>query len=333
MKMRYLQFAVFLSIATAAFVGIADTLICSVCRQTIKGKYVRFPDGSVRCLKCLPKCAVCGKRVSGKHYRHKGKRYCSMKCFETILPKCELCSSPMKSWKKIQDHRFCQRCAKLPRCSECMLPMVKGKKYKDGRMVCPTCSKFVITDHDKAKAYYLRARRELEKVTGHKTAIIPELRLVSAHEIAKTVKNQLQYMPSGVVRGFYQRTETFEEGREDKPLKVTREILMLYGMRANNYVVTGVHEFTHDLISEKFARIKQAPAWVQEGICQYTAYVVARKYKLEKYYRAIELHPGEAYGDGFRYFVRNFGPDNWEDIETWIRTVDVDKIPAKAPKK
>ena len=67
-------------------------------------------------------------------------------------------------------------------------------------------------------------------------------------------------------------------------------------------------------------------------ICQYTASIVCLRYKLDKYYQAIEKHPGPAYGDGFRYFRRALGKDNGKGMQAWIERVNVKSLPRTAPR-
>ena len=71
---------------------------------------------------------------------------------------------------------------------------------------------------------------------------------------------------------------------------------------------------------------------MEEGLCQYVAANVARRYKAPNALRAIEEMPDEVYGDGYRYFAAKLGPNNWPGAIAWLRSTKVEVLPSKPPK-
>jgi len=87
---------------------------------------------------------------------------------------------------------------------------------------------------------------------------------------------------------------------------------------------------THDLIAELFPEITDdLPGWIEEGICQYTAAAVCKRNGFAAALNKIETCPDEEYGDGYRYFKRLFGTDNWAKLAKWIRETDLQQLPCR----
>ncbi len=205
-------------------------------------------------------------------------------------------------------------------------------RYPDGRIVCDHCHQYVIEDRDKVMAYYLRARQELAEFTGETIAGTPELKLVGLDEVQQHLSKLFGYQVKGTIRGYYFREELVDPQHPDHNILQGKTIFMLYGMKANHYLLTAVHESTHDLMAENYPQINQvAPAWLKEGVCQYTSFSIAWKYKLKTYFVEFIEHADPNYGGGFRYLLKRFGPGNWSRVALWLKSLDPAKLPATAP--
>jgi hypothetical protein len=95
--------------------------------------------------------------------------------------------------------------------------------------------------------------------------------------------------------------------------------------------VAATHELMHDLIHEHFPRLKEAPLWVHEGICQQAAAELCRRRNYVDILHGIEECRDPDYGDGYRYINRLMGFGGWRALERWMATVDVDALPDRAP--
>ncbi len=344
MKAYITRLALILTLGLFVSTALAKDIYCSQCARKIAGNYVRAADGRVFCnrkcfRKTLPKCAYCAKPISGRYYVSKGRKYCSLKCYSHLCPKCELCGERMIEWVTVNGHKFCKNCASLPRCSECFRPFRKGFQLTGKRCICRKCRKRAIVKAADASKRYLQARQKLYQITGKKSKKAPKLKLIDSTELLKLTRMKITGGPNAIVRGFYQRTEitSMIDVPFAKPIvtstRVEKTIFMLRYMTPENLISNSVHEHTHDVIAEFYPKLLEAPLWVQEGICQYTAAIYCREHKLVDQLQAIEQHPGEVYGDGYRNFKQLLGDDNWRGMAKWIKKVRVKSLPAKAPKK
>ena len=126
------------------------------------------------------------------------------------------------------------------------------------------------------------------------------------------------------VRGFYSRetvTDVYKNffGKEvDRKESVSEQIHILSHQRPDNFMATAIHELTHDLIADHYPRLKDAPDWVHEGICQYVAATYCRKFQFGDALHVIETSPNPVYGDGYRYFKKTLGDNNWAGLKNWM---------------
>lgn len=315
-------------------------LDCTQCGKSISGKYLRTDIGtycSRGCLQAtLPKCDVCGDTLSGRFLSADGKQFCSDACYETVLATCTLCDKPIRQGVSLGEHRYCLECAHKPRCGECQLPFTKGVKLQDDRYLCIGCRRDAILTASQAREPYERARRQLQSLTGIAIPSPPPLELVGRDVLVGKMGAAVFQADAAVVRGFYSRRENttiYERlGREiRRETEVEEEIMMLYGQTQHNFLATAVHELTHDLIADHFSSLKQAPLWVEEGICQYLSAIYCRHMGFEEALQAIEESTNPVYGDGYRYFKQQLGDNNWAGLKHWMQTVDVSSLPASAP--
>ncbi len=320
--------------------GIAGDLRCSGCGRTITGNYLKTAKGKVYCNrncfnKSLPKCTVCGKRITGRYFPHKGKNYCSRKCLSTVMPECELCLRKVTSGKRINGHFYCNKCAAKPRCFECGQPFAKGLKLQDDRLVCTNCQREAVLKEEEMEKLFHQARDELKKITGEKTRDAPEFQLSDLKQMIKVTG--LKYKSINPrLRGYYHRTERHfvVKGVEDsRRVEINKTIYLLYGMTRANAMCTAIHENTHDLMAEHYPEVQDAPMWVQEGVAQYTASIYARRNKLARQTLGFEKHPDPVYGNGYRFFQKKFGNDNWPAAAKWLKATDVTKLPQDCPVK
>ncbi|MBN2448834.1 MAG: hypothetical protein JXR77_00510 [Lentisphaeria bacterium] len=303
---------------------------CSVCGKGIRGRYLQA-DGQAFCSRecyrrTLPVCAVCGSVIEGKHLRHDGKTYCSDRCFEQTLPKCSICGQPMRQSVTINGRMYCPAHAELPRCTACGLPVAESLRLPDGRLVCPECHPHLVFETADAEKLYYRAAAVLRRIVGRDLPLLPPLELAgqdllpvhqgldpgtSVHEQGRYVRE----VETTAVK-FFGRTL-----REDR--RVSRRIVMLYGLSESAFLGTAAHELAHNLISEWYPRFdREAPDWAEEGVCQYVAALVCRRLGLEDRLKEIEAAPDPVYGGGYRSLRKLFGPDDWQALANWLEAGD-----------
>jgi endogenous inhibitor of DNA gyrase (YacG/DUF329 family) len=321
----------------------AEAAQCTICGKGISGRFLTAKGKTFCSQTCysstLPKCASCGKRVSGRHIVSNDKPYCSDRCFKTVLPPCGLCGKRVDRTLNINGNTYCQDCGNSTRCSTCRLPFLSGFKLNDGRRLCKPCNADAIYEVTDARTGYMQARRDLKAITGKITPIVPELQLVGSGDLRQRLAHHgIKMTPGMTMHGFYDRTEDTVEIRNllgrvtDTRTDVTKTVFILYGLSQEAFRTTAVHELTHDWLAEFLPKIENAPLWVQEGLCQYTASEMCRKYDMKMSLRTIERAKDGVYGDGYRYFSRKFGPNAWPAIWQWLQKTDLNRLPAKAPK-
>ena len=313
-RMRAILFCLALTVGGIA----AYALECSICHREIEGAYIKKGDRvfcSDACYrKTLPRCDECGEALAGKAFSFEGKTYCPQ-CIKRHLPRCETCGKVLYHAVLIDGHPYCRKHADAPTCSKCGLPAPRGIELADGRRICRTCNHNLIYTREEAEPHYRRALAELHEVTGYRTSSLPNLLLVGTdrlrEESTAAVRTGMRQ------RGLYRRnttTTSTSDGRGNvhhKLTKVEELVFMPYGLTAQEFLATAVHELMHDQLAERFPGVpKHAPIWVEEGICQYVAAAVCSRKGYGKPLATIRTNPDPAYGDGYRYFRRRLGGDN-----------------------
>jgi hypothetical protein len=286
----------------------------------------------------LDGCNHCGIKLKGRYIISEKKKFCSNACLESILPQCEVCEKPLIRRLTIKGHVFCDLHAKSPRCTACQLPFLRGGELPDLRHVCETCNKIVIYDMVEAMKLFRIARQELYRITARKSRQIPKLKLVGRDQLNKRTNLRVDQQDGLQLNGFYHRTETTRTsrngfGKTTTAKKVEKTIYILYALSPDTFLTTAVHEFTHDMIAEFFPHLDGLPLWAEEGICQYVAVLLCRKRDFADQLESIQTSPDRIYGDGYRYFEKKVGPNNWSGLLQWMKHTDPKKLPAGAPKQ
>ena len=307
----------------------AEAARCSVCKNALSGSYLTA-EGKSFCSKLchrrtLPTCASCMEHVSGSFVISEGKSYCGKKCLNISLPKCTLCAQPLRQMFTINGKKYCKAHADGHRCFGCGLPFDAGKLLKDGRKQCATCAKSAIFDPANGLARLRQARAQLKAVTGIVSASLPKLKLVDRPSLLRVMGEQGHMPDQMTARGFYRRNERTETrsfaGRVvSADTEVSETIFILSGLTPDQFLITAIHELTHDLISETYRPIADLPRDLEEGLCQYTAAMYCRKQGWMQDYITIDKSPDPIYGGGFRKVHKRFGNHNWKAIDRWLRT-------------
>lgn len=315
---------------------------CGVCGRSISGEYWTYDDQiccSQICIDALrPQCSVCGSTIRDDYCKADGKIFCSKACFDTTLPECDICESPIEQGYKVTHHNYCEHCMDtLPTCFSCGLPAAYSTRLKDGRDICFHCMRWSVNQQHIADQHYHRARKQLEAWTGLQLETVPELVLVDKVEI-QNLSRQLRKSDSPVsVRGLYSR-QTYMRRRglfgawKKTPELDEEKIYIVDHLHDEVFRVAATHELMHDLIHEHFPRLKEAPLWVHEGICQQAAAEFCRRRNYVDILHGIEECRDPDYGDGYRYINRLTGFEGWRALERWMETVDVNKLPESAPR-
>jgi len=226
---------------------------------------------------------------------------------------------------------------KQPTCFSCGLPAAYSTRLNDGREICTNCIRWAVDTSDKAQRHYERARRQLEAWTGLKHTSVPELVLVDKTEMERLSKKLRKSDSPVSIRGLYSRqTMMTKRGLfgvwKEAPELDQEKIYIIDHLHDEVFRVAASHELMHDLIHEHFPRLKTAPLWVHEGICQQAAAELCRRRNYMDTLYGIEECSDPDYGDGFRHIKKVSGFQGWHALRNWMETVDVDSLPADAPK-
>jgi hypothetical protein len=293
---------------------------------------------SEQCVDALrPTCSVCNTRIRGKYSEADGKIFCGKACFLTTLPKCEICKDPIEKGFSVTRHMYCERCSeKQPTCFSCSLPAAYPTRLKDGREICNNCRRWGVKTQEMAVRNYERARRQLEAWTGLKVETLPELVLVDKTEMEQLSKKLRKTDSPISIRGLYSRQTMmsrkglFGAWKEDPSLD-QEKIYIIDHLNDEIFRVTATHELMHDLIHEHFPRLKEAPLWLHEGICQQASAELCRRRNYGDTLYGLDHCPDPDYGDGYRYIKSIGGIQGWSNLRHWLETVDVDALPKTAP--
>jgi hypothetical protein len=331
--------ALLLATAGAAF---AANDRCDVCRRLLPEKHWIYEGRaccSETCIKRIrPRCSGCRKVIEGRYYESMGEIFCSNECFEETLPHCEICEKPIHSGFSITYHDYCDDCMKkAPICFSCGLPAALPTRLDDGREVCNPCMRWAVKTQETADKHYAKAVKQIETWTSLKLESVPTLMLVDRgrmHEMSENIRKSDSPVP---IRGLYSR-QTFLRKRgifgtwRESPEDSKETIYIIDHLHDEVFRAAAVHELMHDLIHEHYPRLKDAPLWVHEGICQMAAAEYCRRRHYIDVLQGIETCTDPDYGDGYKYFHKNMGFEGWSALREWMETVDVSTLPALAPK-
>ncbi|MEN8255220.1 MAG: hypothetical protein ABFR33_07100 [Verrucomicrobiota bacterium] len=320
----------------------AKTERCDVCGGRLSRRAWTYNGRKCCSQACIdqlrPRCSVCGNAIRDNYHKADDKIYCGKVCFLTTLPKCEICKSPIEKGFTVTQHHYCERCMeKLPTCFSCGLPAKYPTHLKDGRDICNSCMRWAVKDQGMAQKHYDRARRQLEAWTALKLKTVPELVLIDKTEMQQR-SNKLRKSDSPVsVRGLYSRQTMMTKNGllgewKEAPELDQEKIYIVDHLTDEVFRVAATHELMHDLVHEYFPRLKEAPLWVHEGICQQAAAELCRRRNYADTLHGITECPDPDYGDGYRYINGLMGFEGWRALKRWMETVDVDALPEVAPK-
>jgi len=336
---RRLALAAILSLCAAAG---AQPTRCDVCGGQLSEQYWTYNSRTCCSQTCIdelrPQCSVCGKIIRDDYNKSDGRIFCGKTCFDTTLPECEICKSPIEKGYVVTSHNYCERCMEThPTCFSCGLPGAYPVRLKDGRDICFHCNRWAVNHQHMAEQHYQRARKQLEAWTRLELKTVPELVLVDKIEIGD-LSQKLRKSDSPVsVRGLYSR-QTYMKRRglfgawKKTPELDEEKIYIVDHLHDNVFRVAATHELMHDLIHEHFPRLKEAPLWVHEGICQQAAAELCHRRNYVDILHGIEECRDPDYGDGYRYINNLMGFEGWRALERWMETVDVDSLPKSAPR-
>jgi predicted nucleic acid-binding Zn ribbon protein len=313
---------------------------CAVCGKALQGRYLQA-EGRVFCSpECfrttLPTCAVCGKRIEGGHLVHEDRHFCSDACFRSILPTCAICGQPLRESFRVGKRFYCKTHAEGPRCDACALPVGTGGTLADGRVVCSDCRPGLVFTAEQAAPHYARAGQALALVLGQPLPAPPPLELVGRDQLpthgsldpAVSVRELGRYLRESettTTRNLFGRVVQEET-------RASRKVLILYGLPADRFISTAVHELTHDLLAERYPAFDaKAPGWAAEGVCQYTAALVSRRLGYDERVAEIEAATDPVYGAGYRYLAGRFGAAGWTALSHWLDSTAAAALPAQAP--
>jgi len=320
----------------------AVTRNCDVCGRRLRRRAWTY-DGKTCCSEeCVdelrPQCAVCRNTIRGDYRESEGKIFCGADCFRTTLPRCKICKKPIEQGFTITRHHYCDSCVeKQPTCFSCGLPSVYPTQLDDGRDICGNCMRRAVYTEQMAQRHYEMTLRHLEAWTSLRLETLPELVLVDKNEMKELSKNLRKTSSPVLARGLYSRQIMMEKqgllgSWKEVPEETQETIYIIDHLNDEVFRVAAIHELMHDIIHEHFPRLKDAPMWVHEGICQLAAANYCRRLNYADTLIGIEKCSDPDYGDGYQYIKSITGRQGWYALRRWMETVDVAALPETAPK-
>ena len=316
---------------------------CGICDDRLPQSHWTYGNTLCCSQSCVdqlrPHCSICNTVLRGEYIKSSGKIYCSNACLDQTLPKCEICKTPIRSGFSITAHNYCESCAKeKPTCFSCGLPAAYPTQLKDGREICNNCRRWAVTSQEMAQKHYERSLRYLQAWTSLELETVPKLELIDRTTMQEHSKSIRKTDEPVSIRGLYSR-QTFMTKKgvfgqwKASPDDTQETIYIVDHLHDEVFRVAAVHEFMHDLIHEQFPRLKDAPLWVHEGICQQAAAEYCRRRNYADTLQGIAECTDPDYGDGYRYIKSVAGYEGWNALRRWMETVDVSTLPETAPKR
>jgi len=262
----------------------------------------------------LPKCSICGKVLDGEYINHDRHNY-HKSCFEKhIALKCTLCDKIIQG-KYIKDYwgnLYHQAHTRMyPTCAYCARLIEKtitggGVTLKDGRQICHLCRRTSVYNIQEANTLLAQTHAQLAHF-GIKIEYKYPLALVDTATLA-----QVSGKKNPDHQGFTRREVRF---LNDRVTSFKIEVFILESLPQMHYIATCAHELMHVW---QYLKVKaHLPADINEGSCNYAAYLVLSQLKskeAEYIIYSMEKSQKKIYGKGFRKIydlVKKHGVAYW----------------------
>lgn len=293
----------------------AEKIFCDQCENLIKeGSSYLVSNGKIFCdeecyEKSLPKCAVCSKPVK-KGFTINGKNYCSEKCLSTTWGKCSVCGKRVKNGMHFGSKDgvfYCLECSKKTVCFACGLPN-DCSVLDDGRTICAKCKKTSIKSFREAMNIIRDVRKTMKGKLNISTDHNIKYELVNQHTLKSISKNS--EMELGLfAHEEWKNTETtyksrlgFKYGEETKvELTDSFYIYILTDIPKDKFIEITAHELAHDWMEKVYPNIKDLK--ITEGWSEFAASQVNSIYKNGYLNIRMEENNNPVYGDGYRFIA------------------------------
>ena len=290
----------------------AFALNCSVCKKTIKGKYLKNKNGTPFCSeKCFastaPKCDQCKKPCIRGGYTFMKKTYCSKECMNEVS-KCANCDRPtpqnIRIFTNPAGHKkfFCPDCANSPKCYYCAFPY-KTSLLPDNRHICYDCKKTAVSSPAVIQQKLKTIRRTLHRMYGFDPNHHIELIILDLPQLEKECRGIYQ-MENGnrmaLMRFEYQINEQKDRrGRKTRTLGRTKcRMFVLKDTPLDLLEDSLAHELTHDFLRHNTGQYTDLS--VEEGFAETIAAEYNKSVK-RKYLNVRKQNtPDPVYGGGYR---------------------------------
>jgi hypothetical protein len=231
------------------------------------------------------RCSLC-RQVVERGYNVNGKFYCP-EHVESILPKCFNCETVIQGdyvAVSALKQPVCLNCREaLPQCFLCSLPSDGhrgGTALADGRYACRLHSRGGVTDPEKARQIFQRARRELNQtfagVLDIKTPI-KAVTLVDVNGLKKAAKHSghSASLSGGKVLGIA-TVVLFTQGQ--KTWMDPSTVHLLDHVPETRLLTVCTHEYAHVWHAENHQSYSQTQPILREGFAEWVAYKVAQRF-------------------------------------------------------
>jgi hypothetical protein len=307
-------------IATGALVAQAETRVCHVCSEPIRGTFfetkgfVYHPEHFT--------CTQCSSPIIGSYTTYRGSNYHDS-CFrDHVARKCAICGEVIGGqylvdyWGNAYHARHRNDVISCDFCDRFITAELYegGAQFDDGRSLCRICHASSIKRIGRARALMTGVGTELQRIGMDFREVDLDLHLIGLNEMQKLANHR-----SHDLRGFTDYHE--EKNLFGKTRRRKIDIYLLYGMPRAEMIGTLAHELTH--VWQFLQGRLRGDAAFSEGSCNFSSYWVLK-----------QMAPGEeanfiiesmlrdkdrVYGEGFRRvkkYVEKNGLSDWLALMT-----------------
>lgn len=314
--MRTKRLIVLLVLAAVLFPFMLNALECSVCSKKIRGQYIKNRKNQSFCSrKCfnstLPKCENCRKICTAGVFTLQNKNFCSKSCMHQTF-KCSCCGRGLITFVTVVNSygttaMLCPNCRSLPKCVYCSMPSSLAP-LADGRHICRECSKTAVKDPQRIRTIFQQVRSDLARMFGYDNRHRIQLLIVDAQELEKEAHST--YTPTNGQRmalmKYSEKVQTTRRGRKksSRVVQTTCQIFVLDSIPEIMLYDVLAHELTHDFLRHKVGKIRDNAK--EEGFCELAAALYNQKRGAYFLNRAKNANPDPVYGGGFRTMYSHY---------------------------
>ena len=304
----------------------AERLYCQICSKKIVNRYLKGSDGRIYCSKkciekTIPRCESCKKICREGAYKVKNSFYCSKACAEkSVLPGCASCTEPIKKWMSLPTpygkFNYCHSCWEQAKCLLCMRPVRNMQKLPNGNFICRYCNKDIVKNKAEMQQIFDRVRQDLAQQFNFKNdhPIKLEMCSFSKYENWDTTREFGLYKYNG--RIIFREPSLIGKWLKKKTtVRFEDEHCMIVVMDDLP------RSKAAEVIAHELAHDYMKHRWyfikselLREGFAELVAAEYNRYCGNERWNYRMEINPDKIYGDGYRQMRAYFKKGSWQEV-------------------